>query len=125
MTYPYADNTYQSWNWSVWKPDTSLSINSGYPYFRPLGEIPTQAPVPAIDPNPVPNSCLVDVNTNFFWDTDSNQQEFSFPQGFRLYLGTDNPPSNILSGIDLGYVTSYHPIAILIQLNLLLDNSAL
>jgi len=29
--------------------------------------------------------------------------------GYYLYLGTDNPPSNISNGIDLGNITSYSP----------------
>ncbi len=34
------------------------------------------------------------------------------PTGFRLSLGTDNPPTNILDGVNLGSATSYsHPAA--------------
>jgi hypothetical protein len=29
--------------------------------------------------------------------------------GFKLFFGTDNPPTNIVNGTDLGYVTSYDP----------------
>jgi hypothetical protein len=29
--------------------------------------------------------------------------------GFKLYFGTDNPPTNLVNGTDLGYVTSYDP----------------
>ncbi len=29
--------------------------------------------------------------------------------GYTLYLGTDNPPTNIVNGVDLGNVTSYDP----------------
>lgn len=29
--------------------------------------------------------------------------------GFKLYFGTDNPPTNMVNGTDLGYVTSYDP----------------
>lgn len=33
MTYPYADNTYENWNFhKIWKADVSYHINSGYPY---------------------------------------------------------------------------------------------
>ncbi|MBI5475034.1 MAG: T9SS type A sorting domain-containing protein [Ignavibacteriae bacterium] len=32
------------------------------------------------------------------------------PTGYRLFLGTDNPPTNVLNGVDLGSATSYsHP----------------
>jgi hypothetical protein len=32
-----------------------------------------------------------------------------FPDGYRLSLGTDNPPSSVLDNVDLGDVTSYNP----------------
>lgn len=31
------------------------------------------------------------------------------PTGFKLYLGTDNPPTNLINGQNLGYDTSYTP----------------
>lgn len=31
------------------------------------------------------------------------------PEGYNLYLGTDNPPTNIVNGEDLGNITSYSP----------------
>ncbi|PKN77631.1 MAG: hypothetical protein CVU48_10980 [Candidatus Cloacimonetes bacterium HGW-Cloacimonetes-1] len=31
------------------------------------------------------------------------------PSGYKLYLGTDNPPTNIVNGTDLGNVTTYDP----------------
>jgi hypothetical protein len=35
----------------------------------------------------------------------------NFPTGYKLYLGTDNPPSNIFDGLDLGNVTAFSPDA--------------
>lgn len=32
------------------------------------------------------------------------------PSGYRLYFGTDNPPTNIVNGTDLGNVTTYDPV---------------
>lgn len=29
--------------------------------------------------------------------------------GFKMYFGTDNPPTNLINGTDLGYVTTYSP----------------
>jgi hypothetical protein len=31
----------------------------------------------------------------------------NFPDGYRVYLGTDNPPTNVIDGLDAGFVTSY------------------
>lgn len=33
--------------------------------------------------------------------------------GFKLYFGTDNPPTNLVNGTDLGYVTTYVPASAL------------
>jgi len=39
MTFPYADNTYQGWDFNyVWQPD-SLEQNNGYPYLRFLYKV--------------------------------------------------------------------------------------
>lgn len=32
-----------------------------------------------------------------------------FPTGYKLYFGTDNPPTNLVNGTDLGNVTTYDP----------------
>jgi len=32
------------------------------------------------------------------------------PTGYKLYFGTDNPPTNIINGTDLGLVTTYSPV---------------
>ena len=31
------------------------------------------------------------------------------PTGYKLFFGTDNPPTNIVNGTDLGFVTTYDP----------------
>ncbi len=67
-----------------------------------LGTIPTVAstPVPA-------NSAINQLaDTNLSWNAAT-----SSPDGYRLYLGTNNPPSNLINGTDLGNVLSYNPTA--------------
>jgi hypothetical protein len=31
----------------------------------------------------------------------------NYPDGYRVYLGTDNPPTDVIDGVDAGFVTSY------------------
>lgn len=52
MTYPYAANTYQDWDFDeLWVHDEAGTINNGYPYlyFHPLPEDGLDAPVVIID----------------------------------------------------------------------------
>jgi len=59
---------------------------------------------------PFPTNCLsptdqanhVATDCQFSW-----QPALGSPTGYKLYLGTDNPPTNLLNGQDLGVVTSY------------------
>ncbi|NLK49555.1 MAG: hypothetical protein GX294_02790, partial [Candidatus Cloacimonetes bacterium] len=39
MVYPHGKNTYLGWDWSIWKPDSTHTINKGYPYIRDSSEI--------------------------------------------------------------------------------------
>ncbi len=63
---------------------------------------------------PTPPSCTtpvapasgatdVSVAINLSWNTESTAT------GYKLYFGTNNPPSNIENGTDLGNVTTYNP----------------
>ena len=71
--------------------------------------------------NPNPPSCAVNVSppdgedsvsifTNLNWTSGGGA-----PTGYKLYFGTDNPPTNIVNGADLGDVTTYVPTATLIN----------
>lgn len=64
------------------------------------------SPQPPSCTNPVePLDGAVDVlvTTNLSWDGVSNAD------GYYIYFGTDNPPTNLENGTDLGDVTSYDP----------------
>lgn len=54
MTYPYADNTYENWNFTViWAADTDGDINNGYPYFYWIEEPPpSTVETPLFSPEP-------------------------------------------------------------------------
>lgn len=57
-------------------------------------------------PNPYSGQTSVPLNKVLTWQIPTG----STLQGIRLWLGTDNPPGNILDGVDIGVVTSYtHP----------------
>lgn len=45
-------------------------------------------------------------DTEFSWDWDRDGE---YPFGYTFYLGTDNPPTNIMNGVDVGYALSYSP----------------
>ena|GEM_PF-6024939 len=107
MIYPHNTNTFVGWDWHIWKPDMDHSINNGYPYFRDPDETPTQAPSPAVCVHPLDLSFLVNTDVYLQWAVGSIPEAFDAPEGFRLWLGTDNPPSNIFSALDLGYVLEY------------------
>jgi PKD repeat protein len=52
---------------------------------------------------PINGTNDVAINTNLEWSTVANAA------GYKLYFGTDNPPTTIENGIDLGDVTTYNP----------------
>jgi hypothetical protein len=53
-------------------------------------------------PSPPDLGTGIALNTTLAWSKNAEAM------GYRLYLGTDNPPANILNGIDLGPDTSWH-----------------
>lgn len=109
MAFPSADNTYLGWDWRIWKPDISYTINNGYPYFRDPDEQPSHAPEPATALNPTHQAQSVLPSVILNWNVKFTAENTDNPTGFRLYLGTDNPPSNLVNGDNLGYVLSYDP----------------
>jgi len=64
---------------------------------------------PAIELSPL-NNALVKSYSILLWQ----QGVGGRADGYNLYFGTDNPPSNIVNGTDLGNVTSYTPQSLLI-----------
>lgn len=58
--------------------------------------------------NPVPEDNAMDVNPflNLRFSLGTG-----YPSGYVLYLGTDNPPTNIINGLDLGNQLSYNLFA--------------
>lgn len=109
MTEPHSEDTYTEWNWRIWKPDTTNTVNGGYPYFRPLGEVPQSPPRAALRPFPGDKWASVPTDKELVWQIDLDGTYPDPPDGFKLYLGTDNPPTNLANGIDLGYTNRFDP----------------
>ena len=55
---------------------------------------------------PADGATNVDLATNLTW---GNNGQGNDPTGYKLYFGTDNPPTNLANGTNLGLVTSYDP----------------
>jgi len=60
-------------------------------------------PVCATNPNPVDGATDVLLTSDLSWSAATGAN------GYYIYFGTDNPPTNIENGTDVGNVTSYDP----------------
>ena len=92
-------------NWDftdVWGIDSS--INNGYPYLKCFA---LQAPQAATNPIPDDTSSEIAINANLSWSAGSG----GAASAYKLYFGTNYPPSNLLNGTDIGTTPSYNPSA--------------
>lgn len=64
----------------------------------------TTAPDAAVLVLPPDGGTLISPATNLIWSPGT-----VWPTGYRLSLGTDNPPTNLLNNVDQGNVTTYNP----------------
>jgi hypothetical protein len=71
--------------------------------FELYGGVLSTPPVCATNPFPAISATDVATDVSLSWTGDP------IATGYRIYMGTDNPPTNIANGIDLGLVTSYTP----------------
>ncbi|MBE0639551.1 MAG: carboxypeptidase regulatory-like domain-containing protein [Bacteroidales bacterium] len=72
-----------------------------FSYTLPQGNMPPNC---AQIPLPVDGSTGLTNNVQLSWGNGGEN-----PTGYRLYLGTDNPPTNLINGNDLGNITTYSP----------------
>ena len=64
-----------------------------------------QTPSPATNPNPANAATGIGFSQQLSWSAATGN-----PSSYKLYLGTNNPPTNIVNGTNLGNVLSYvHP----------------
>jgi hypothetical protein len=67
-------------------------------------------PVAGTVPNPALIVSPADATTDILTTATLNWSSGGgMPDGYKLYFGTDNPPTNIVNGTDLGNVTTYDP----------------
>ncbi|MCB5272237.1 MAG: carboxypeptidase regulatory-like domain-containing protein, partial [Candidatus Cloacimonetes bacterium] len=65
-------------------------------------------PNPAIVNNPADEAINVSTGTTLNWGSGGGA-----PTGYRMFLGTNNPPTNIVNNTDLGNVFSYTPASLI------------
>jgi len=64
----------------------------------------TTAPNPATLLLPLDGGTLISPATHLSWSPGS-----IWPTGYRLFLGTNSPPTNVIDNLDMGNVTTYNP----------------
>ncbi|WP_044279130.1 carboxypeptidase regulatory-like domain-containing protein [Candidatus Cloacimonas acidaminovorans] len=82
----------------------TVSTNRSNMQFIMAPVVVTNPPNPAILVSPANGATLVSPSANLNWVSGGGA-----PSGFKLSLGTNNPPTNILNNQDLGLVTTYDP----------------
>ncbi|MGB4849007.1 MAG: HYR domain-containing protein [Saprospiraceae bacterium] len=66
------------------------------------------APICTVPLSPVNGATGVSIGSNLNWAA------ADCSSGYKIYLGTNNPPTNIVNGTNLGNVLSYDPVALLV-----------
>ncbi len=78
-------------------PANGLTFNFNFP-------VANQPPNPANLVSPANSAILVSPTATLNWTSGGG-----LPAGYRLFLGTNNPPTNLVNNQDLGAVNSYNP----------------
>jgi len=78
-------------------PATGLTFGFNFP-------VASQPPNPATLISPANTATLVSPFTTLNWLSGGG-----LPNGYRISVGTNNPPTNIVSNQDLGMLTSFDP----------------
>ncbi len=68
-------------------------------------KIPT-APLPAYVTHPTNGATSIALTDSLSWIKDSSGPD---PTGYLIYLGTNNPPTNMVDSVDVGLVNKYMP----------------
>ncbi len=105
-------------NWSATTAGTSNSASCRVSNtIKPAAGLTFTWSLPSVPPNaavlvsPADASSGIYINASLNWASGG-----LFPSGYRIFLGTDNPPTNLVNGTDLGNVTTYQtPLSPLTQ----------
>jgi|GEM_PF-1577797 PKD repeat protein len=81
-------------------------VNGSRRVFTFVPPIGGAAPNPALIVSPANSATAVYATSTLNWAS----FEEDIPDGYKLYFGTDNPPTNIVNGTDIYDVTTYDPI---------------
>lgn len=105
------NNRYTTSNWASTTAGTSNSKSCTIKNtIKPTAGLTFTWTLPTVPPNiavlvsPADGSGSVYTNASINWASGGY-----FPTGYKLFFGTDTPPTNIINGTDLGDVTSYTP----------------
>ncbi len=87
------------YNWMV-TPYNAIGVATNCPVwsFTTFNDLPN----PATVVYPADGALNSYVSMDLEWASGGN-----FPDGYRVYLGTDNPPTNVLDGVDAGFNTTF------------------
>lgn len=66
--------------------------------------VPLNVPAPAVNVSPVNGDYAVALQPNLVWYASGAG---GAPTGYRIWMGSDNPPTDIVNGLDIGNVLSF------------------
>lgn len=87
-------------------PTGTLRTGINQIQFEMAAYVPTTPPNCATIVSPANAGVDIAIGTTLNWASGGGA-----PTGYKLYFGTDNPPTTIVNGTDLGNVTTYTPAA--------------
>ena len=92
-----TDNTYIDWDFfGIW------DANPGYPYLRFWSEGITSIPTSAEYISPINAAQSLTPSVTLKWSSSLTLGDDNRQTGFKLSIGTDNPPTNIHNQLDIG-----------------------
>ncbi len=112
MTTLYPLDTYMNWDFNnVWAFDTEGTQNGGLPFLgNPTPPLVSSVPSPVALISPLDNSQLIGLNSVYLrWQYSLSPGWTDYMRGARFYVGTDNPPTNLINGWDAGMVNGVSP----------------
>ncbi|MCB5266348.1 MAG: hypothetical protein LHW41_08945 [Candidatus Cloacimonetes bacterium] len=106
IRYSYSPDNHITWENDYDPPYEEGYLNSERPnvLLSYTNYAITEPPNSAIVYSPGNFATNVALNAYLYWVTGGGS-----PTGYRLYFGTDNPPTNLVNNLDLGNVSIYYP----------------